>query len=73
MKADLGADASAVDFLPFKDLERSVLDDIEVIRASPLMDPAVLVHGYIYDVSFCCDPRVSSRHNGRKAIGQQLR
>ena len=51
MKADLGADAGAVDFLPFTDLEQSVRDDIRVIRDSPFMDPAVPVHGYIYDVS----------------------
>jgi len=51
VKADLGADAGAVDFLPFTDLERSVQDDIKVLKDSPIMDPAVPVHGYIYDVS----------------------
>jgi len=52
VKADLGADAGAVDFLPFTDLEQSVRDDIQMLKDSPLMDPAVAVHGYIYDVSF---------------------
>lgn len=39
-----------IEFLPFTDLEQSVRDDVEAIRASPLLIPGVPVRGYIYDV-----------------------
>jgi carbonic anhydrase len=50
-REQLGADASAIDFLPFSDLEQSVRDDIEVIRSSPLIPNDVKVTGFIYDVN----------------------
>src|SRR4051812_18506975 len=34
---DTGADASAIDFLPFGDLEQSVRDDVQTIRSAPLI------------------------------------
>jgi carbonic anhydrase len=46
----LGADASAIDFLPFSDLEQSVRDDVAAIRDSPLIPDDVAVSGFIYDV-----------------------
>jgi carbonic anhydrase len=49
-RADLGADASAIDFLPFSDLEQSVREDVELIRSSPLIAKDTLVTGFIYDV-----------------------
>ena len=47
---DLGADAAAVDFLPFADLEGSVRQDVATIRASPLVPDDILVRGFVYDV-----------------------
>src|SRR3989442_1647104 len=50
LQQDLGADASAVDFLPFSDLERSVRDDVERLRASPLLLKDAPIAGLVYDV-----------------------
>lgn len=47
--ADLGAKADDVAFLPFSDLRESVLDDIKVVRNSPILKD-VPVTGYIYEV-----------------------
>lgn len=46
----LGADASAIDFLPFSDVEQSVRDDVELIRNSPLIPNEIPVTGFVYDV-----------------------
>jgi carbonic anhydrase len=48
--ADLGADASDVDFLPFNDLEDSVRDDVDSIRQSPYIPEGINVRGFVYDV-----------------------
>jgi carbonic anhydrase len=50
IRQDLKADADHIDFLPFKDLEQSVRDDVATIKASPLIPKNVEVSGYIYDV-----------------------
>ena len=50
IKADLGADASGWDFLPFSDLEASVRDDVQTLRASPLIPSDIPIAGAIYDV-----------------------
>jgi carbonic anhydrase len=50
VKADLGADASTVDFLPFSDLGQSVKDDIATLRNSPLLLRDAPISGFIYDV-----------------------
>jgi carbonic anhydrase len=50
LASETGADASGVDFLPFADLEQSVREDVERIKASPFIDQAIPVWGYIYDV-----------------------
>jgi carbonic anhydrase len=50
LKNDTGADASAIDFLPFGDLEQSVRDDVETVRSSPLIPNDIPVTGFIYDV-----------------------
>jgi carbonic anhydrase len=47
---EAGADASDVDFLPFSDLDQSVRDDVERIKASPFLPDDIQVTGYIYDV-----------------------
>src|SRR5881398_8524 len=45
-----GVDASAVDFLPFPDLEQSVRDDVATIESSPLLPDGIDVPGWVYDV-----------------------
>ena len=50
LKAELDADASAIDFLPFSDVEQSVRDDLERLRRSPLLLKDIPVAGLIYDV-----------------------
>ena len=50
IKQDLNANADHIDFLPFKDLEQSVRDDVATIKASPLIPDSIEVSGFIYDV-----------------------
>lgn len=50
IRSDLGADASSVDFLPFPDLEQSVLDDVAAVRGSELVPDGVTVTGAVYEV-----------------------
>jgi len=46
---ELHADAD-FPFLSFDDLEKSVRDDVETLRTSPLLLPDVPIRGFIYDV-----------------------
>jgi len=39
-----------IDFLPFKNLEQSVRDDIATIKGSPLIPDSIAISGFIYDV-----------------------
>jgi carbonic anhydrase len=50
VREDLGADASAIDFLPFGDVEESVREDVAFLRESPLVPDDVPVRGFVYDV-----------------------
>ncbi len=50
LKQETGADASKIDFLPFKDLEQSVREDVQRIKASPFLPDDVTVEGFIYNV-----------------------
>ena len=50
IRDELGADASAIDFLPFSDLEQSVQDDVEALRRSELVADDVSIAGAIYEV-----------------------
>ncbi len=50
LQQDLHADASHIDFLPFKNLEQSVRDDVAAIKNSPLIPKNIEVSGFIYDV-----------------------
>lgn len=50
LKQQLDADAEHIDFLPFKDLEQSVRDDVATIQNSPLILKNIEVSGFIYDV-----------------------
>ena len=45
-----GAAADAIDFLPFPELEQSVIDDVAIVKNSPLINPGVPIVGAIYDV-----------------------
>lgn len=44
------AEARNIAFLPFKNLEQSVIDDVQRIRQHPLVPATIPVYGYIYDV-----------------------
>jgi carbonic anhydrase len=50
IRADLGADASGWDFLAFTDLEDSVREDVQALRASSLIPLDIPITGAIYDV-----------------------
>ncbi len=50
IKQDLHANADSIDFLPFKNLEQSVRDDVATIKSSPLIPKNIEVVGFIYDV-----------------------
>src|SRR2546428_7636330 len=50
LKQELNANADHIDFLPFKDLEQSVRDDVATIKALPLIPKDIEVSGFIYDV-----------------------
>ena len=50
LKQELNADAEHIDFLPFKDLEQSVHEDVATIKNSPLLLKNIEVSGFIYDV-----------------------
>lgn len=49
LKEDIGSNADHIAFLPFSDVEKSVIDDVEFLKHSPyLLDCPIL--GFIYDV-----------------------
>jgi carbonic anhydrase len=50
VQQELGADVEGQDFLPFSDVEQSVRDDVEELRASPLIPKDILISGAVYDV-----------------------
>lgn len=51
LREERGVDADDVAFLPFKDLEQSVRDDIGVYQRSPLVRQDIPVRGFIFDVN----------------------
>jgi carbonic anhydrase len=51
LREETGAVVDHLAFLPFRDLEESVQDDLQVYRASPLVRHDVPVRGFIYDVA----------------------
>lgn len=50
VKQELHAEADNIDFLPFKDLEQSVRDDVAFLRNSPLIPQSIDITGFVYDV-----------------------
>ncbi|MFQ5350417.1 MAG: beta-class carbonic anhydrase [Thermoanaerobaculia bacterium] len=51
LRRETGADASEIDFLPFRDLDASVREDVAAIRDSPLIPLTIQVRGFVYDVA----------------------
>lgn len=43
-------EAQFIDWLTFRDLEKSVADDVDRIRRHPLVPESIPVHGFVYDV-----------------------
>ncbi|HXF72425.1 MAG TPA: carbonic anhydrase [Actinomycetota bacterium] len=50
LEEETGEDASSIDFLPFRDLEESVREDVRRIAGSPFIPGDVTVSGFVYDV-----------------------
>lgn len=50
IQQDLGVDVGGRDFLPFRNLEQSVRDDVATLRASPLIPQNIPITGAVYDV-----------------------
>jgi carbonic anhydrase len=50
VKKDLGADSTHIDFLPFRDLEESIREDVAFLLSSPLIPADVVIRGFLYDV-----------------------
>jgi carbonic anhydrase len=50
LRLERGADADHLAFLPFKDLDQSVVDDLAVYDSSPLVRHDIPVRGFVYDV-----------------------
>jgi carbonic anhydrase len=50
VKQELHTDADNIDFLPFKDVEQSVRDDVAFLRNSPLIPQSIDITGFVYDV-----------------------
>lgn len=46
----LGVDAGHIDFLPFRDVEESVRDDLTFLLSSPLIPDDIPIRGFVYDV-----------------------
>src|SRR5687768_8236321 len=50
VKQDLGVDSTAIDFLPFADLEESIREDVAFLLSSPLIPANIGIRGFVYDV-----------------------
>ncbi len=51
LRHEAGVDPGDMAFLPFRDLDESVRDDLRLYRASPLVRHDVPVRGFIYDIA----------------------
>ena len=51
LKAETGASADDIDFMPFTDLEASARNDVRTIRANPLLPTDLEVTAWVYDVT----------------------
>jgi carbonic anhydrase len=50
VRQDLGQDTGEFDFLPFRDLDESIRQDIEFLQATQLLNPDTVIRGFVYDV-----------------------
>jgi carbonic anhydrase len=50
LRGEFHTSADDIDFLPFKDLEQSVRDDIATLKNSPFIPDTISISGFIYDV-----------------------
>jgi carbonic anhydrase len=50
LRAKIGDAADGVDFLPFRELETSVLESVRRVRESPLLPESFAASGMVYDV-----------------------
>jgi len=50
LRGKIGAGASDVDFLPFRDLDASVGESVRRVRESPLLPDSFAATGLVYDV-----------------------
>jgi carbonic anhydrase len=50
LKAETGASADDIDFMPFTDVEASARADVRTIRANPLLPKDLEVTAWVYDV-----------------------
>ncbi|HEX6032658.1 MAG TPA: carbonic anhydrase [Tepidiformaceae bacterium] len=50
LRENLGADASHIAFLPFSDVEQSVVDDLEAYAESHVVRHDIPVRGFVFDV-----------------------
>ena len=50
LKKELGVDVGDQDFLPFQDIYESVREDVDLLKASPLIPDDVIISGAVYDV-----------------------
>ena len=50
VKQELHANADHIDFLPFKDVEQSVRDDVTFLKNSSLIPQSIVISGFTYDV-----------------------
>lgn len=51
IKSTLGVDVGDRAFLPFKDVDQSVKDDVAMLAAEPLVKPGTPIIGMAYDVA----------------------
>lgn len=51
LRANLGADADHIAFLPFSDVDESVRADLAVYKGSPIVRQDIPVQGFVYDVT----------------------
>lgn len=51
IRTDRNVDASAIDFRPFDDVDRSVREDLARLAASPLLRADLDYAGFVYDVA----------------------
>lgn len=65
---ELGQDTHTIDFLPFRDLRASVVEDVRLLAASALLEPGTPIRGYIYDVHSGRLEELATGHTAGRAV-----